>query len=161
MAVVAFESESTAYGRVIVGGDGLLARIVEYRDADADERTVRRCNAGIMAADARRFFGWADKLENNNTQREYYLTDVPAFAARRWRRLCGVVMAEEADMMGVNSRAELAAAEAQMQARLRAAALDAGVGMHGAGNRVPRSRHRARSRCHASGPMSSSAPASR
>ena len=128
MAIVAFQSESKAYGRVIVGADGLLSRIVEYRDASADDRVVKRCNAGIMAADAKAFFGWAAKLENANSQREYYLTDVPTLA-RKAGVGCAVVMAEEADMMGVNSRAELAAAEAQMQMRLRNAAMANGVGM--------------------------------
>ena len=128
MAIVAFRSDSTAYGRVIVGADGMLARIVEYRDANADERTVTLCNAGIMAAEAKAFFGWAAKLENNNAQREYYLTDVPLLA-RKNRVDCAVVEAGEGEMMGVNSRAELAAAEAAMQQRLRGAALAAGVGM--------------------------------
>jgi bifunctional UDP-N-acetylglucosamine pyrophosphorylase/glucosamine-1-phosphate N-acetyltransferase len=128
MAIVGFRSESTAYGRVIVGADGLLTRIVEYRDANADERAVTLCNAGIMAADARAFFGWTSKLENTNAQGEYYLTDVPALA-RADGVGCTVVEAHEADMMGVNSRAELSVAEAQMQKRLRDAALAAGVGM--------------------------------
>lgn len=128
MAIVAFRSESIAYGRVIVGADGLLARIVEYRDANPDERAVKLCNAGIMAADAKRFFGWAARLENNNAQGEYYLTDVPALA-RADGVGCAAVEADEADMMGVNSRAELAAAESQMQQRLRAAAMAGGVGM--------------------------------
>ena len=128
MAIVAFRSESTAYGRVIVGADGMLTRIVEYRDADADERSVKLCNAGIMAANAKDFFRWAAKLENDNAQREYYLTDVPLLA-RQDGVSCAVVEAEEAEMMGVNSRAELAAAEAEMQRRLRATAMANGVGM--------------------------------
>ncbi len=106
----------------------MLARIVEYRDANADERAVKLCNAGIMAADAKRFFGWAARLENNNAQGEYYLTDVPALA-RADGVGCAAVEADEADMMGVNSRTELAAAESQMQQRLRAAAMAGGVGM--------------------------------
>lgn len=128
MAIVAFESQSKAYGRVIANPDGTLARIVEYRDADADERLVTRCNAGIMAADAKKFFRWAGRLENGNSQKEFYLTDIPSHA-RADGVPCAIVMADEAGMMGVNSRAELAAAEAQMQSRLRGAALAAGVGM--------------------------------
>jgi bifunctional UDP-N-acetylglucosamine pyrophosphorylase/glucosamine-1-phosphate N-acetyltransferase len=127
MAIVAFHSDSKAYGRVIVD-DGLLYRIVEYKDADAHQRAVKLCNAGIMAADAKDFFRWAAKLENNNAQKEFYLTDIPSFA-REDGVNCAVVEAEERDMMGVNSRAELAACEAVMQQRLRARALDNGVGM--------------------------------
>jgi bifunctional UDP-N-acetylglucosamine pyrophosphorylase / glucosamine-1-phosphate N-acetyltransferase len=127
MAIVAFQSESKAYGRVIVD-DGLLYRIVEYKDADENQRAVKLCNAGIMAADAKSFFRWAAKLENNNAQGEFYLTDVPSFAKSEGV-MCAVVEAEEREMMGVNSRAELAACEAVMQQRLRAAALERGVGM--------------------------------
>ncbi len=128
LAIVAFHSASTAYGRVIAGKDGLLDRIVEYRDANDDERKVDLCNAGIMAADAKSFFRWASKLENNNTQKEYYLTDVPNLAKADGEG-CAIAVADEGEMMGVNSRAELALAEAAMQARLRTVALNAGVGM--------------------------------
>jgi bifunctional UDP-N-acetylglucosamine pyrophosphorylase/glucosamine-1-phosphate N-acetyltransferase len=127
MAIVAFHSESKAYGRVIVD-DGFLYRIVEYKDADEHQRAVKLCNAGIMAADAKSFFRWAAKLENNNAQGEFYLTDVPDFAKAEGV-MCAVVEAEEREMMGVNSRAELAACESVMQQRLRAKALEAGVGM--------------------------------
>ncbi|MGN6515980.1 MAG: bifunctional UDP-N-acetylglucosamine diphosphorylase/glucosamine-1-phosphate N-acetyltransferase GlmU [Rhizomicrobium sp.] len=128
MAIVAFRSANPAYGRVIVGGDGMLDRIVEYKDANPAERAVDLCNAGIMAADAKSFFRWAARLKNENAQGEYYLTDVPSFAKAE-NVACAIVEAHEADMMGVNSRAELAAAEAAMQKRLRAKALDGGVGM--------------------------------
>jgi bifunctional UDP-N-acetylglucosamine pyrophosphorylase/glucosamine-1-phosphate N-acetyltransferase len=128
LAIVAFRSKSTAYGRVIVGKSGLLDRIVEYRDANARERKVDLCNAGIMAAEARPFFRWAAKLKNANAQKEYYLTDIPILAKADTVR-CAVVEADEGEMMGVNSRVELSEAEAAMQRRLRAAALARGVGM--------------------------------
>ena len=127
MAIVAFHSDSKAYGRVIMD-DGLLYRIVEYKDADEHQRAVKLCNAGIMAAAAKDFFRWAAKLENKNAQSEFYLTDIPTFAKADGVN-CAVVEADERDMMGVNSRAELAACEGVMQQRLRAKALDNGVGM--------------------------------
>jgi bifunctional UDP-N-acetylglucosamine pyrophosphorylase/glucosamine-1-phosphate N-acetyltransferase len=127
MAIVAFHSESQAYGRVIVD-EGFLYRIVEWKDADAHQRAVKLCNAGIMAADAQSFFTWASKLENNNAQKEFYLTDVPTFAKADGVN-CAVVEAGEREMMGVNSRSELAACETVMQQRLRAKLLDDGVGM--------------------------------
>ena len=128
MAIVAFRSQSRAYGRVIVDRDGLLDRIVEYKDANETERQVDLCNAGIMAADAKSFFRWAAKLKNENSQGEYYLTDIPSFAKAE-RAHCAVVEADEAETMGVNSRAELALAESEMQRRLRANMLESGVGM--------------------------------
>ncbi|HUO91328.1 MAG TPA: bifunctional UDP-N-acetylglucosamine diphosphorylase/glucosamine-1-phosphate N-acetyltransferase GlmU [Rhizomicrobium sp.] len=129
MALVAFRAKDPAqYGRAILGKDGLLDRIVEFKDASASERAVDLCNAGIMAADAKSFFRWAARLENKNAQGEYYLTDIP-FLAKKDGIGCAVVTAEEIDVMGVNSRAELATAEAAMQRRLRAAAMANGVGM--------------------------------
>ncbi|MDE2493607.1 MAG: bifunctional UDP-N-acetylglucosamine diphosphorylase/glucosamine-1-phosphate N-acetyltransferase GlmU [Alphaproteobacteria bacterium] len=129
MTMVGFRpGDPAAYGRMILDGQGLLDRIVEFKDASAEERAVALCNAGILAADAKNFFRWAAKIENDNKQGEYYLTDVPSFAKAEGVR-CSVVEADEVEMMGVNSRAELAAAEAAMQARLRTRALANAVGM--------------------------------
>jgi bifunctional UDP-N-acetylglucosamine pyrophosphorylase / glucosamine-1-phosphate N-acetyltransferase len=128
MALVAFQSQSHAYGRVIVGANGMVDRIVEFKDANESERAVTLCNAGILAADAKSFFRWASQLKNDNAQKEYYLTDIPSFAKAEGVA-CAVVNADEETVMGVNSRAELAEAEAAMQRRLRAQALEAGVGM--------------------------------
>ena len=128
MAIVAFHSKNTAYGRVIANADAILERIVEYRDASEAERSVELCNAGIMSATASEFFRWAGALKNNNVQKEYYLTDIPALAKADGVN-CAIVTIDEAETMGVNSRAELAIAEAAMQKRLRQRALDCGVGM--------------------------------
>jgi len=129
MAMIGFRpANPAAYGRMILDEKGLLDRIVEFKDADQAERAVTLCNAGILSADAKSFFRWAGKLENKNSQREYYLTDVPQLAKSEGVR-CAIVEADEIDMMGVNSRAELAAAEAAMQKRLRAKALCNAVGM--------------------------------
>jgi bifunctional UDP-N-acetylglucosamine pyrophosphorylase / glucosamine-1-phosphate N-acetyltransferase len=129
MALVAFRAKDPAqYGRVIIGKNGLLERIVEFKDASASERTINLCNAGILAAEAQLFFRWANALENKNAQREYYLTDIPALAGRDGVH-CAVASVDEGEVVGVNSRAELAAAEATMQQRLRAAAMAGGVGM--------------------------------
>jgi len=129
MAIVAFEAKDpSAYGRVILDRDGMLDRIVEFKDASEKERAVTLCNAGLLAADAKSFFRWAAKLKNDNAQKEYYLTDIPLLA-RADRVACAVACTDEEEVMGVNSRAELANAEAAMQHRLRNAALAAGVGM--------------------------------
>ncbi len=129
MAMVGFRPKDPgAYGRMILDGNGLLDRIVEFKDAGAAERAEKLCNAGILAADAKDFFRWAAMLGNDNAQKEYYLTDVPSFAKAEGVR-CAVVEADETEMMGVNSRTELAAAEAAMQAWLRARALAGAAGM--------------------------------
>ncbi len=129
LAMAAFRSRCPdAYGRVILAPDGLLDRIVEAKDANKRERACDLCNAGIFAAEAKPFFRWTAALGNDNAQREYYLTDAPVLA-RADGIACAVALVDEDEVMGVNSRGELARAEALMQARLRQAALDAGVGM--------------------------------
>ncbi len=129
MAIIAFKPKDPGhYGRVITRADGLLDRIVEFKDANEQERSTTLCNAGIVAADAQNFFRWAAALKNDNAQGEYYLTDVPAIA-REHKTGCAIAIAGESEVMGVNSRGELAMAENHMQMRLRARALEAGVGM--------------------------------
>jgi bifunctional UDP-N-acetylglucosamine pyrophosphorylase / glucosamine-1-phosphate N-acetyltransferase len=129
LAIVAFRpADPGAYGRVIRDESGYLDRIVEAKDARDTERAVGVCNAGSVIAEAQKFFRWAAKLENNNAQREFYLTDVPAIAKQDGVR-CAVVEADAIEVMGMNNRAELAEAEAQMQTRLRARALEAGASM--------------------------------
>jgi bifunctional UDP-N-acetylglucosamine pyrophosphorylase/glucosamine-1-phosphate N-acetyltransferase len=118
----------TQYGRILMTPDGFLGRIVEYKDATESERSITLCNGGCYAADAQKFFLWASRLGNDNAQKEYYLTDVPQVAKAVGVK-CALAFAEEEDVMGVNSRAELADAEAVMQKRLRARLLADGVGM--------------------------------
>ena len=117
-----------AYGRVVLAADGSFERVVEFKDATQDQRAITLCNAGILAADARKLFGWAARLGNDNAQKEYYLTDVPALAKADGTAPTLVEVAEE-QALGVNSRGELAAAERIMQDRLRARFMAEGVGL--------------------------------
>ena len=129
LALLAFEAKDPgAYGRVLMTPDGFLDRIVEFKDANAAERATRLCNAGCYAADAKKFFGWAAALKNDNAQKEYYLTDVPVLA-RADGVACAVAFTDELSVTGVNSRAELAEAEAKFQNRMRAKLLADGVTM--------------------------------
>ncbi len=129
LALAAFvAADPASYGRVLTAPDGFLDRIVEFKDASEAERAIRLCNAGLYAVDARQFFGWAGALNNNNAQGEYYLTDIPLLA-RAEGVACALAHVDEISVTGVNSRAELAAAEALMQGRIRRRLLDAGVGM--------------------------------
>ncbi len=113
------------YGRVVVE-DGSVLRIVEYADASAEERAIGLCNAGVLCAGAADFARWLRAVRADNSKSEYYLTDVVAIARGEGVRVLAVE-APEAELRGVNSRAELAAAEATMQGWLRDAAMDAGV----------------------------------
>jgi bifunctional UDP-N-acetylglucosamine pyrophosphorylase/glucosamine-1-phosphate N-acetyltransferase len=116
------------YGRLVRDATGDLARIVEGRDASAAERRIDVVNSGVMAIDGELLPGLVRRLRNDNARREYYLTDLVAVARRAGHR-CVVVEGSESEFLGVNSKADLAAAEAAMQARLRRAALDGGVSM--------------------------------
>jgi bifunctional UDP-N-acetylglucosamine pyrophosphorylase/glucosamine-1-phosphate N-acetyltransferase len=113
------------YGRLIISGDDLLA-IVEWKDASDEERRIDLCNSGVMAADAETLFGLIDAVGNANAAGEYYLTDVAGIARARGLT-AGVVLCDESETLGINTRAELAAAEAAFQARKRAELLDLGV----------------------------------
>ena len=120
--------DPAAYGRLIVDAKGRLTKIVEYKNAAADERAVRLCNAGLMALDGARLPVLLKQLSDKNAQGEYLLTDVVEHAnAKGWT--CRVVEADPVEVMGVNTRAELSVAEAALQQRLRLAAMAAGVTM--------------------------------
>jgi len=117
--------EPGRYGRVIVE-DGAVSRIVEWADADAAERQLGLCNAGVFAAPATDFARWLSQVGNDNAKCEYYLTDIVALARAEGRRVVAVE-APHTELRGINSRAELAEAEADLQARLRLRAMEAGV----------------------------------
>ncbi|WCL55141.1 bifunctional UDP-N-acetylglucosamine diphosphorylase/glucosamine-1-phosphate N-acetyltransferase GlmU [Gimibacter soli] len=127
IVVLGFEPADPArYGRLVRGGDGTLERIVEYKDATEEERAITLCNSGMMVIDGNKLFGWLDKLSNANAAGEYYLTDLVA-AARGDGRNVAVVVADEADVLGINDRNDLAAAEAAFQARKRREMMTNGV----------------------------------
>ncbi len=113
------------YGRVVAEG-GFVERIVEYKDASPDERAIGLCNAGVLCADSVRMRDWLRGVSDENEAREFYLTDV-VVQARAAGALVAAVEAPEAELRGINSRAELALAEATVQGWLRAAAMEAGV----------------------------------
>jgi len=114
------------YGRIVREG-GKVARIVEEKDASPAEKAIREVNAGFMAVDAKRLAAWTKKLGNRNAQKEYYLTDVVALAVAEGVRVEAVKVEDPWEVMGVNSKQELAALERVVQTREAARLLDAGV----------------------------------
>ncbi|QDY70958.1 bifunctional UDP-N-acetylglucosamine diphosphorylase/glucosamine-1-phosphate N-acetyltransferase GlmU [Qingshengfaniella alkalisoli] len=126
LVVLGFDAADPArYGRLVADGD-TLERIVEYKDATEAERAITLCNSGIMLADATRMLDWIGRLGNDNASGEYYLTDIVEIA-RADGAQARVVTCPEAETLGVNTRADLAYAEAAFQARARGEALDNGV----------------------------------
>ena len=128
VAVLGFDAADPGrYGRLIRDGDRLL-KIVEAKDATAAELAVTTCNSGLMIADAQRLFDLLTRVTDDNAAGEFYLTDVPGLALTDGLSATAI-LCDEAETLGINSRAELAAAEAAFQARARVAALDDGVGL--------------------------------
>ena len=126
IVVLGFRPQDPAqYGRLMVK-DGVLEEIVEYKDASPAQRAVDLCNSGVMVADGAILFDLLRAVKNDNAKKEYYLTDIIAIA--RHRNLPSVVVeGEEEEVLGVNSRDELALVEAVMQKRLRQKAMDNGA----------------------------------
>jgi bifunctional UDP-N-acetylglucosamine pyrophosphorylase/glucosamine-1-phosphate N-acetyltransferase len=126
LAVLGFRAaDPTGYGRLLLEGDRLVA-IREHADASPEERKVTLCNAGVMAFDGRRALEILDKIGNTNSKSEYYLVDAVAIV-REMGLEAVVIETSEDEVRGINDKAQLAEAEAVMQARLRKAALEAGV----------------------------------
>jgi bifunctional UDP-N-acetylglucosamine pyrophosphorylase/glucosamine-1-phosphate N-acetyltransferase len=118
-------ADPTGYGRMIAQGDRLI-RIVEHKDATADEKRVDLCNAGPLVADAQTAFKLLHRIGNSNAQGEFYLTDLFALARAEGHETT-IVEGSEAETLGVNSRLQLADAEAAFQSRRRKELMEAGV----------------------------------
>src|SRR6201988_2661919 len=126
LAVLGFRAaDPTGYGRLLIENGKLIA-IREQADASAEERKITLCNAGVMAFDGRRALEILDKIGNANSKGEYYLVDAVTIV-RDMGLEAVVIETSEDEVRGINTKAQLAEAEAVMQDRLRKAAMDAGV----------------------------------
>ncbi|MBJ3763063.1 bifunctional UDP-N-acetylglucosamine diphosphorylase/glucosamine-1-phosphate N-acetyltransferase GlmU [Maribius pontilimi] len=126
VVVLGFEAADPGrYGRLKVV-DGTLEAIIEHKDASDEDRAITLCNSGVICADAEQIFDLIDAVGNDNASKEYYLTDIVAHARARGLETAAVTC-PESETMGINTRAELARAEAFFQARKRAEALETGV----------------------------------
>ncbi|MFN4095431.1 MAG: bifunctional UDP-N-acetylglucosamine diphosphorylase/glucosamine-1-phosphate N-acetyltransferase GlmU [Sphingomonas sp.] len=127
VAVLGFRpDDAKAYGRIIATGDGAIAKMVEYKDATPDERAVDLCNSGVTAVRAADLWPLLDRVGNDNAAGEYYLPDIVMLALADGDR--AVVVETDADeVIGINSRAELAYGEARWQAARRAQAMADGA----------------------------------
>ena len=128
LAVLGFLAHDPgAYGRLVVDGDR-LSEIVEAREASKEQIAIRACNSGVLACDRTLLFSLLDDVRNENSKREYYLTDIVAIARGRGLQP-RVTMANESDVMGANSQAELAVIERVWQDGVRRTMMDNGVHM--------------------------------
>ncbi|KWV94538.1 bifunctional UDP-N-acetylglucosamine diphosphorylase/glucosamine-1-phosphate N-acetyltransferase GlmU [Erythrobacter sp. AP23] len=128
VVVLGFEPEDPGhYGRVIADADGRIAKMVEYKDASEEERACRLCNSGVMAARGADMFDLLRRVGNDNAQGEYYLVDIVNIANADGDTCAVIATDTPEEVTGINSRAELAAAEAQWQELKRVEAMAGGV----------------------------------
>ncbi len=128
VAVLGFKpADPHGYGRLLMRGNELVG-IREERDATPDERKIEFCNGGLMALAGAHALAILDRIGNANAKGEYYLTDAVAIARDMGLKAVAVETSED-DVRGINTKAQLAEAEAVLQQRLRAAAMEAGVTM--------------------------------
>jgi bifunctional UDP-N-acetylglucosamine pyrophosphorylase / glucosamine-1-phosphate N-acetyltransferase len=128
LVILGFHAADPArYGRIEMTGDA-VERIVEFKDATPAQREIDFCNSGLMACDATILFDLVAEVGNDNASSEYYLTDVVELARVRGLRV-GAVACDETETLGVNSRTDLANAQAVFQSRARAELLETGVSM--------------------------------
>ena len=127
VVVLGFRPQDPAqYGRLVLDETGGLEAIVEFRDADESQRAIGLCNSGVMAVSAGRLFGLLDRVGDDNAKGEFYLTDIVALA-RGDGLACAVVEAAADEVLGINDRSDLAAAEAAWQRARRASAMTDGA----------------------------------
>jgi bifunctional UDP-N-acetylglucosamine pyrophosphorylase / glucosamine-1-phosphate N-acetyltransferase len=107
--------ETHGYGRIVRNADGQVAAIVEHKDASAEQLQIREVNSGLMAAPAGRLREWLLGLGRNNTQREYFLTDVVAGAAKAEVRIEAIPAANTLEVAGVNDKIQLSEVEAGLR----------------------------------------------
>jgi bifunctional UDP-N-acetylglucosamine pyrophosphorylase / glucosamine-1-phosphate N-acetyltransferase len=115
------------YGRIVRARTGLVQKIVEQKDASPAQLAIRECNTGVLACPARLLRGWLARLKRDNSQREYYLTDIIAMAVKDKVAVKALIAADAAEVLGVNDRAQLAYLEGVSRARRAHELLLAGV----------------------------------
>ncbi|NLZ09854.1 bifunctional UDP-N-acetylglucosamine diphosphorylase/glucosamine-1-phosphate N-acetyltransferase GlmU [Neopusillimonas aromaticivorans] len=120
-------SDPTGYGRIVRNGSGQVQRIVEHKDATAEELTLNEVNTGILAAPTARLKHWLSQLRNDNAQGEYYLTDIIGMAVAEGISVGAAHPSASWETLGVNSRAQQAQLERLWQAEQARRLLDDGV----------------------------------
>ena len=125
--LTAVADDPMGYGRVVRDEHGVVARVVEEKDATDDERRVNEVNTGLMAFAAGPLRRFLARLDNDNAQGEYYLTDVIALAVAAGTKVQGIVIDSKTEVLGINDRAQLAVAERTLQRRIAADLMARGV----------------------------------
>jgi len=119
--------DATGYGRIVRSESGEVERIVEHKDATEQERSIDEVNTGIYCFALDNLFSRLDRIDNDNAQGEYYLTDILALLLEDGQRVTALPVLDPTEVVGVNTRVQLAEATAIMQGRVNTALMDAGV----------------------------------
>ncbi|OGI43704.1 MAG: UDP-N-acetylglucosamine diphosphorylase/glucosamine-1-phosphate N-acetyltransferase [Candidatus Muproteobacteria bacterium RBG_16_64_11] len=128
LALITVElADPGGYGRIVRDRDGGIVRIVEHKDATPAERALTEINTGILAAPAGRLKKYLAALTNANAQGEYYLTDAVALAAADGVKIAGLPPADRWEIMGVNSKTQLAELERIHQRHQAQGLMDKGL----------------------------------
>ena len=127
LCLLGFDDEKeNAYGRLVINDSGHLEKIVEFKDADEIERKIALCNSGVIAVDGDALPHLLSQIKNNNSAQEFYLTDIVAIANNRGLK-CTFIKTNITEVLGVNSRVELANIEKIKQKQIRQKMMENGV----------------------------------
>lgn len=127
LCVLGFDDEEeNAYGRLVVDSQGHIEKIVEFKDANSEERKIALCNSGVMAVDGHKIKTLLSAVKNNNAAKEFYLTDIVGIAGEMGLKRTFIKTRME-EVLGVNSRFELAKIELIKQNQLRKKMMDGGA----------------------------------
>ena len=125
--LTAMVSDASGLGRIQRNETNAVVGIVEHKDASAEQLSVKEINSGIICADADRLGGWLEQVGNQNAQGEYYLTDIVQLAAEDGYPIAATHPTKLSEVMGINSRSQLAMAEREHQNSLAQDLMDSGV----------------------------------
>lgn len=128
VCVLGFECQvANQYGKLLIDRGGGLDKIIEHKDANEDEKQLRLCNSGVVAINGNKFEEFLGKVTNDNAAGEFYLTDIVGIARNSGLKCSYIVTSDENEVLGVNSREELAGVESIKQDELRKKHMQAGV----------------------------------
>lgn len=119
--------DPTGYGRIVRNAEGNVVKIVEHKDADAIQKSIQEINSGMYCYDAKLLKKALKKLTNDNQQKEYYITDVIGILKKEGHRIGAYQAEDRTEIMGINSRVQLAQAEEVMRSRILRNLMENGV----------------------------------
>ena len=119
--------DPTGYGRIVRDADGFISAIVEQKAATAEQLAIHEINPGLYCFDARHFWQHVDEITAENPAHEYYITDMVEILRRHGQRIVPLLVADETELLGINTRVELAAADKILRRRKSEALMLSGV----------------------------------